>query len=279
MNAVATPPKSARAGELRTAPARAPAAQPEWQSLLACLLNDIREVLANVAEIGDKIGPDEPAICTLLDCALEDIYKVKHNLEARPLYVATTDAAYEALHKPLAHLQGAAAMTRLMGVDIFSGAIEKATALLDEAHNGLSDQALGKLLPVRPVEPANADAEESPAPGNDETAAEAAYYRCGEVVAVMIAAAREDSSTAASEVCWAIVTIAEIAKDLMEPRGTLDIDDVRTAAARLSQAIAICDLLMVESESDLVRAGHTLLIEAAQHVDDAEAEALHAQRP
>lgn len=162
MNAVATPAACTVATSRAVAAPPAPV-QPDWSALLNALLCDMGDVTSTVAEIGDKLGPDEPAIGRLLDCALEDIYKVKRSLDARPLYVATTDAAYEALYKPLAHLQGAAAMARLMGVDIFSGAIESATNLLDEVHNNLGDQVIGLLLPRAPeldTTPAEAEVQE-----------------------------------------------------------------------------------------------------------------------
>lgn len=158
MNAVATPPKAVRRGLTEAIKPQ----NPDWETLLLCLVNDMREVTGDVAEIGDKIGPDEPAIGKLLDCALEEIHKVKRSLEARPLYAATTDAAYEALYKPLAHLQGAAAMAKLMEVDIFSPVIERATTLLDEVHNSLSDQVIGVMLPAQPAAVAAAEVTEEP---------------------------------------------------------------------------------------------------------------------
>ncbi len=161
MNAVATPPKAAQVGELRTT-AQSPAVPPEWQSLLACLLNDIREVSANVAEIADKMGPDEPTIGRLLDSALADLRLVIRGLDIQPLYRAATDAAYETLYNPLAYLAGAAAMAKLMEVDIFSGAIERAATLLDEAHNSLSDQVIGVMLPAQPATVAAAEVTEEP---------------------------------------------------------------------------------------------------------------------
>lgn len=274
MNAVATRPKAAQAGELRVTSAPAPAVLPEWKSLLACLLNDLREVSANVAEIGDKIGPDEPAICTLLDCALDEIYKVKHNLEARPLYVATTDAAYEALYKPLAHLQGAAAMARLMGVDIFSGAIEKATALLDEAHNGLSDQAIGVLLPTQPAAPQAAESEfiTPPPTGTDWTSAELAYIRLGEAEAVIRAAAEDGTSPTLGSALWAAARVTDLAKGCI-PLGTpVDWSALSAAGALLSQAEAVLELVTKDNEDVLADAGLTLLQAAQEHISAAEGE-------
>ena len=110
MNVVATPPKSARRG-LTQAVLPTP---PDWETLLRCMLNDMSEVTRDVAEIADKIGPDEPAIGRLLDSALDELYAVKRSLDVRPIYAATTNAAYEALYKPLAYLQGAAAMAKLL---------------------------------------------------------------------------------------------------------------------------------------------------------------------
>lgn len=156
MNAVASPPKAARRGLTEAIKPQ----NPDWATLLLCLTNDMREVTDALAVIGNKVGPDEPAIGKLLDCAHDEIYKVKRSLEARPLYVATTDAAYEALYKPLAQLQGASAMAKMLEVDIFSGAIDRATTLLDEVHNSLSDQVIGAMLPAQPAASAPAEATE-----------------------------------------------------------------------------------------------------------------------
>lgn len=146
MNAVATPPKAVRRGLTEAIKSQTP----DWATLLLCLTNDMREVTDALAVIGNKVGPDEPAIGKLIDCAHDDIYRVKRSLDARPLSVATTDAAYEALYKPLAHLQGASAMAKMLEVDIFSGAIDRAATLLDEVHNSLSDQVIGVMLPKPP---------------------------------------------------------------------------------------------------------------------------------
>ncbi|MDZ7863352.1 hypothetical protein [Acidovorax sp.] len=150
MNAVATPSKTARRGLTEAIKPQ----NPDWETLLQCMLNDMSEVTSDVAEIADKIGPDEPAIGRLLDSALDELHAVKRSLDVRPLYAETTNAAYEALYKPLAYLQGAAAMAKLLEVDIFSMVIERSTGLLDDVHNNFSGQVIGVLLPTQAAAPA-----------------------------------------------------------------------------------------------------------------------------
>lgn len=235
MNAVATPPKAARRGLIQAIKPQ----NPDWQTLLLCLINDMREVTGDVAEIGDKLGPDEPAIGKLLDCALEEIHKVKRSLEVRPLYVTTTDAAYEALYKPLAHLQGAAAMAKLLEVDIFSGAIERATTLLDEVHNSLSDQVIGVLLPTQPAAPAPPEATEEPATRTWTEAINDVMSKQG--IATQVLASWVDHADAPA--AYGVLTLMQDLSarlDKEEEKGKADWDDLRGGMfPRVSDALLI----------------------------------------
>lgn len=146
MNAVATPPKAARAARGKpVAPAQPPV--PAWAPLLDAITQDLGRVYSTVAEVAEKLLGDEGEIVVLLDMALAHTAEVLDMLTKNQPTQALTDDAFYALGKPLALLLGAAAMTRDLEVDIFSDTIVRAHAMLDECQDNLDSQAIGKLLP------------------------------------------------------------------------------------------------------------------------------------
>lgn len=146
MNAVATPPKTARAVRSKpAAPSQPPA--PAWATLLDAIKQDLSRVYSTVAEVAEKLLGEEGEIVVLLDMALARVGETLDTLTKNQPTKALTDDAFYALGKPLALLLGAAAMARELQVDIFSDTIVRAHALLDECQNNLDSQAIGKMLP------------------------------------------------------------------------------------------------------------------------------------
>ncbi|MFN7155207.1 MAG: hypothetical protein ACK4OE_16095 [Acidovorax sp.] len=155
MNAVATPTRKASKPALK--PSKPAASRKEalqdWDQLARYVSNDLAEVTGQIAALADSVGSEPDPLCSigiLLDEAHRYVSEIRESIQTRPLTLWTTNAAYTALLKPLAIVEGAMAMAAKVEADIISPALRVVHEKLDEAQNSLDDQVIGNMLPPAP---------------------------------------------------------------------------------------------------------------------------------
>ncbi|MDR6767697.1 hypothetical protein J2W88_002978 [Acidovorax delafieldii] len=146
MNAVLEPASKASA---------VPVAAPEigtghgWEGLANALAVDLSEATARAKALADLAVNDLASVGTLLDEASSLLGKIAENIGVRPLTSEITDEAYTAMFRPMAFVQGAAAIAESAKDAnlILLPSLRNFHTSLDEIQDSLGDQVLGAMLP------------------------------------------------------------------------------------------------------------------------------------
>ncbi|CAN7504862.1 hypothetical protein LJR074_003507 [Acidovorax sp. LjRoot74] len=123
-------------------------APPEWERLAKAVALDLAEATERTKALADLAVNELTPVATLLDEAHVLLGQITCSVNAKPLNSAVTDEAYTALFKPMAFVQGAAAITAAGNANVLLlPSLRSLHTSLDEIQNNLGDQVLGAMLP------------------------------------------------------------------------------------------------------------------------------------